>query len=611
MAIKPTQHGIKVLFEQNHTFQVPKYQRGYAWDDQSVADFLSDITRCLNARTTGTPVHHFFGGIVAAKWALADSNRSNHEIIDGQQRLATFVLLIARLRNKMREIVNDLGLNGSLSADEVEAKGFLSETLAQLHGTYLTYRDNVGMKYIEVPKLTLSEADGSFFQALLDGEKAGSERASHERLETAWGLIGAFVDSIIFAGGNYVAGAQKLRLLVNEVLEADCSVIFMATDTRSEAYQIFQVLNDRGVLLTDGDLLRARTMELMDTDKLLQLQGKVAKQWDNALAYGPHEIDSYLRWYFASHEGKRPSSSALADDFMKARFHVVEGTKIDAAKAQTVLLEVKAMSAAFDDLDTMGEGEWPLNADPKVLNWDRERLRILVTHLKHTNAMPLLLSLQLLGARRFAESVASLERFVFRYKTIGNAHVSPMTELYLKHSTAIRSSPSTYKVSALRSDLKALVDQHVPEALFRTNLELIRCVSRAGNGHIRYLLIAIEEHIDWFDKAASGTPKCKDKSFVFDLKNTTLEHVYPRSPKDGEKIPALEMLKETLGNLTILGPQDNNNLENKSFLEKRSFLQKSKLRLNRDIAAHKKWGSKEVRARSASLIEMGVKLFVP
>ena len=52
--------------------------------------------------------------------------------------------------------------------------------------------------------------------------------------------------------------------------------IFMCSDERSEAYQIFQVLNDRGVNLGKGDLLRARTLELLDETKYQRIQTQVS-----------------------------------------------------------------------------------------------------------------------------------------------------------------------------------------------------------------------------------------------------------------------------------------------------------------------------------------------
>lgn len=611
MGIKPTQHGIKVFFEQNHSFRVPKYQRGNAWEDSAVSDFLADIGRCLKTREAGSRTNHFFGGVVAARADVPNSNRTDYEVIDGQQRLASFVLLVARLTHKLESVIDDLDDEGELSADEKTAKRFLTETLSQLRSLYLTYRDNFGMDYVDVPKIVLSVADGDFFQALLDGEPIKRARASHDRLETAWDLMGEFIEDTVFEG-DYVAGAERVRLLANEVLQFDCSVIFMAADSKREAYQIFQVLNDRGVQLTDGDLLRARTMELLDTDALGEIQGKVAKNWDEVLKFEPSKIDDYLRWYFSSHEGKRPTSSALADDFMSVRFRAEDGQLLNAVKAGAMLKEVKAMSEGFAVMDVMGEGEWPLAEDPKVTSWDKGRLDLLVSHLRHTNAMPLLLSLTLLTPPRFAEAVAMIERFVFRYKTIGNAHISPMTKIYEKHAKAIRDAPATYKMKSLRDELTVLLNVQVPAPLFRAKLEELRYVTRGGgNAALRYMLLTIEDYRDWIDDGAAGVPKCKDKTSTVEFLGTTIEHVYPRSAEAGDKVQTLESLKDTLGNLTILGPNEQKKAGNKPFEGKQAILKKSKIRLNREIGDLAKWDATAVKARSKSLIDLAVKIFVP
>lgn len=611
MGIRPNQLAIKALFEQNHTFQVPKYQRGYAWDDQAVTDFLHDIGRCLARRESGSRLNHFFGGIVTVRVDVSNSSRSNYEVIDGQQRLASFVLLVAALIQRMRNELGELKKKAKLSADEKKASAFLTDTVDALRRLYLVYRDSIELEYVEVQKLTLSRADNEFFQKLLDGEEPSPTRASHERLQTAWKLLSAFVEEKLFKAGNLGTTAKLIQLLIDQVLVEDCTVIFMASDTRSEAYQIFQVLNDRGVQLTDGDLLRARTMELLDGKGLASIQENLADTWDEVLAYPPGETDSYLRWYFSSHEGRRPSSSGLADQFLECRFKAKDGEPVAKAAANQILKEARQMSAEFSLLSTMGEGEWPLADNPKVLKWDRERLRMLVVHLKHTNAMPLLLALRLVGPEKFATAVASLERFVFRYKTIGNAHISPMTELYLRHSKKIREAPDTYKISALRTELTELVNKMVPLEVFEANLRQIKYNPRGGNGHIRYFLITLEDYLAWYEQGANGTPKCKDKTRLFDFSNTTLEHVYPRSAKGSDKVAALEAVKDTLGNLTIFGPGDNETLGNKTFADKRASLKASSVRLNRTVGEKADWRKKDVNLRTESLVQMGLKVFVP
>lgn len=610
MAIKTNQLPIKFLFEQNNTFSVPKYQRGYAWDDDAVGDFINDIGRCLTKRIGGGAMNHFFGGIVTVRVDVPDSPRSNFEVIDGQQRLASLVLLVAAIINQMQAAISVMAKKEKLSKEEAKAKNFLIATTKALDGLYLTFTDSVDMEYVVVEKLMLSQADNDYYKGLIEGDAPTATRASHKRLASAWEAAVSFVHDAIFKNVSLSESAKRIQLLVDQVFVKDCTVIFMASDTRSEAYQIFQVLNDRGVHLTDGDLLRARTMELLDDKTVAAVQNSLANTWDSVLAYEPAAIDSYLRWYMASHEGRRPSSSALADQFLACRFKA-NAEPLSKAQAKDILVEVKKIDMEFALLHTIGDGEWPFEQDKKVSRWDRERLRMLVSHLKHTNAMPLLLALHTLGAEKFAQGVASLERFVFRYKTIGNAHISPMTDLYHRHAKAIRDAPEKYKLGALRSELVELVNEKVPLDVFETNLRQVRYNPRGGNGHIRYMMIALEDFRGWYDKGATGGPKARDKMKVLDFSNTTLEHVYPRSASGTDKVASIEPVKHELGNLAIFGPLDNDALANKPFPHKKPALAKSSIQLNRDIGAHDSWNEATITARSEVLIQMALKVFVP
>ncbi len=375
-------------------------------------------------------------------------------------------------------------------------------------------------------------------------------------------------------------------------------------------YQIFQVLNDRGIHLTDGDLLRARTLEVLDQKELSAIQNEVATCWDCVLAYPPPDIDSYLRWYYSSFEGKRPKSSDLAGQFLERRFSSAKAKPLGKAAAEATLDEVKSLDAEFSLLKILSDGDWPYSDHSTVKRWDRERLRMLVTHLKHTNAMPLLLALRLLDARKFADAVVSLERFVFRYKTIGNAHISPATELYLRHAKKIRETRN-YKIKTLREDLADLVDKAVPDSVFEASLQEVRYSPRGSNGHIRYLLITLEDYVKWYDQGAQGIPKCKDKTRIFDFSNTTLEHIYPQSSDTENKDAELEGIKHTLGNLTIFGPNDNDRQGNKPFLQKRDALLKSSLKLNRDVGNSTQWTKDQVNERSNWLVKMALRVFVP
>ena len=613
MAIESNQLSVKILFEQNHTFEIPKYQRGYAWEEDAIDDFIEDISKCLRKRerSPDKPRNHFFGGVVTVRKPISNSNRSNFEVIDGQQRLASFVMLVAAIRETVQQIVHVLDEQDSLSEEDKEVQSFLEATAKTLYNTYLTYKDAILLKYEEVPKLTLSNADDGFFQSIINKQNVNAERASHERIQHAWNQLKQFVQEDVLSSATPLAKAQRLKNLIDGVLPADCTVIFMCSDERVEAYQVFQVLNDRGVHLTDGDLLRVRTMELLDQDGFESMQVRLGNLWDRVLMYSPKEINSYLRWYFASREGKRPRPSNLTDEFLEHRFeHEEHMEEIDGDIAKAIVKEVDEMDSDFLVLNTLSDGDWPYDLNDEITTWDRERVRMLVSHLKHSNAMPLLLSLRLLDAKNFAEAVASIERFVFRYKTIGNVHISRMTKLYLKHAKKIRESEN-YHLNSLRKDLESLVKETVPDNVFKAKLHGMQYSQRSGNAHMRYFFISLEDYADWYSDGANGVPKCKDKTRVFDFSNTTLEHVYPHKAKKKEKDLKLEEVKHTIGNLTICGPEENNKLRNKEFAEKKLILAKSNLKLNRDIAEKDKWTAYHVKRRADSLVKMALKVFVP
>ena len=79
----------------NRIFRVPDYRRGYAWDEQQVGEFLDDLDLLDATRYhyTGTSVLHQ----PSDGKPMMDNEGNSYvetDIVDGQQRLTTIVLLI-------------------------------------------------------------------------------------------------------------------------------------------------------------------------------------------------------------------------------------------------------------------------------------------------------------------------------------------------------------------------------------------------------------------------------------------------------------------------------------------------------------------------------------
>lgn len=115
---------------------VPVYQRSYAWGDEQIADYWTDLKAALDA---GFP-DYFLGTVV-----VADVD-GTAVIIDGQQRLATTTILLAALRDAY-----------AARGDESRADG--------IHNKYIARFDIESAT--DVPRLELNAEDQDFFDSVI------------------------------------------------------------------------------------------------------------------------------------------------------------------------------------------------------------------------------------------------------------------------------------------------------------------------------------------------------------------------------------------------------------------------------------------------------------
>lgn len=122
---------------QNKLFRIPDYQRGYAWQDSQLRDFWEDLLNLQQDR------NHYTGLLSMKalnkdeltkvdkddKWLL-ESGFKAHHIVDGQQRLTTFVILL----NELVEFVSKLPENEGFAEDNMYL-GY--ETIKDIKAKYI------------------------------------------------------------------------------------------------------------------------------------------------------------------------------------------------------------------------------------------------------------------------------------------------------------------------------------------------------------------------------------------------------------------------------------------------------------------------------------------
>ena len=601
LAITPTHLTVGQLFQSNFIFRVPKYQRYYAWDEEQIDDFLKDLDACIAKRRGGGTQHHFLGGIVTVT-KTPQGVRRDVEVIDGQQRLATLTILASELIRAMKALA--LTVN---AAAAVSPKTFLETTATSLWRQYESFAAAVALQVEEVPRLELSKPDKTFFAEMLDPALPAPAvtRRSHENLVKARDKIRAKLGELV-ANGTDVQKAQSLAY-VSEVLATDWTVIHMAADQRSEAYMLFQVLNDRGASLTEGELLRSRTLEILDGVGTQAQSQSVEDAWDAILARKPEDIGEGLRWIYSSYEAKRPGKTTLYDEFMDSRFPAHANVPLSAPQANDVVAATLKLKVDFERIDDILEGRWPYPVlIPQVPLWDRERLRLLIPELKLYICMPLLIATSALTQQVFAEVVHIVERFMYRYKIVVNARVEPASKVFLKHAKIARDTPGAFNVQAMRAELAALLATHAGDALFRNRLNEQKYTTTATTKPLKYLLLTLDAYMPWFAAGAVGAAVAT-KTNVADFSHNTLEHVHAQNAVP--VVPAMAPLINNLGNLAVLSQADNGAAGNKPFAEKKPIFTGSLSPLNQRIGGEAVWGPAEVATHQTLLADLALKVF--
>lgn len=300
------------LIHRRAPFVVPPYQRAYAWNSEDIDDFIKDINTLANKRTTANPYQHFFGGIVCVDhFKPASHEGRQYLVIDGQQRLATFSMVLALIVRELEQI--------SQQAKEQSPSAHASN----IKSDYLEYKsvNNQGQE-LDQPRLVLSKVDKDFFLDLLWNPHLPTPiqgRESHKLLKRAWRKLRR---GLITNRSNKEMSLEKRRknlLDLQTVITDSCHMIHIISNDKSEAYKLFMTLNDRGRSLNAGDLLKSHTLELLEGHDDNQENAEV--YWREILKESDKKIEDFLRAYFTSQTGTRAGRLTLYDDFRKDFFN--------------------------------------------------------------------------------------------------------------------------------------------------------------------------------------------------------------------------------------------------------------------------------------------------
>ncbi len=594
--ITPIYTTIGDIFEKNYLFEVPKYQRYYSWEEEQIEDYIKDIDNIFNNTTDENPIEHFFGGIVVVEKPVPGSTRSQRELIDGQQRITTTILLITALIRKYEELKNSDNLT------------LIESRINKLKEKYMVYNDEINRIPTPVKKLVLSNADSQFFEDIVNNRTGRVGRDSHKRINKAFNKLKKYVNDkidVIVSIEEKTDAIAKIEKLIHK----NCTIIFIDSRTRESAYKLFQVLNDRGAGLTEGDLLKSKTLESLEKHFSLRQAG-VERDWDEILQDEPKIIEQFLRYYYASVCGKRVGRTSLYDDFLKKFFpKLVEVEAVtEEADANEVVDTVAVILSEVKTYRKLINGIWPYDSQQPITDWNRKRLDILVNYLNFDIVYPILLAASHLSEKKFSELVHMLEKFMFRHKSVSNLGHQKLSDLYMAEAVKIRCDPENYRLSELRSKLREYIETECTDVVFRAGLSNLKYRTSGNNKQLKYLFSTLNEHVEWFAAGADGAPKPNTGS-VINYDNVTIEHISSRSA--ATPLPEFEGDKvHSFYNLTLLTGAENDRANNKDFLSKKPIYEGSFYILNKYFTPLAKWDYAAAKEWEEYLKDFACKVFV-
>lgn len=557
MDISPSYITIGKVFEQNFLFEIPKYQRYYAWEDEQVDDYIRDISILMKNRNSKD---HFFGGIVCVEKQVPGSNRQQRELVDGQQRITTTMLLVLSIYKKYEEII-------SQTSDE-EILTIIRKRREKIERKYINYEDEINRKPVVVRHLMVSQADEECYESIITGEPITEKRESHKRMNKAYKKIFAFVTKQIEA----VDINEKINVLadIEDAIDKCCTIIFIDAKTKRDAYALFQVLNDRGKGLTVGDLLKSKTLEIVAKDSSSREEDYILNKWDEILSEEGKVIGKFLSYYYISVMGKRAGTNSLFDDYIENIFEISEDETVytddDRKKVIETVERIYEASQKFRMLQT---GDWPYEDKQPITLWDRNRLKNLINYLDYEITLALLISATELDHQKFNDIVQILEKFMFRYKGICNNKHQKVGDIFMKEARFIRENLATYRVSHLAEQLRPLLSSDAGDALFKENLKSLKYIKKGSNKLIKYLFATLNEYHKWYDDGANGRPHAETGTII-NFENVSIEHIFSQNPQDGDN-PTFDI--NALRNLTLLTLEENGErVKNKPYKEKGDFM---------------------------------------
>jgi len=547
------------LYSQNERLKIPSYQRRYSWEEEQ----FEDLWRDLNEIPPGGS--HFFGTIVFMSGPHLAQGTNEIDIVDGQQRITTVSILLCAIRDHLQENYDEDDI-----AQRVES---INEAL------WIVDRDGErqGMR------LSLGNLDQESYESLINGY---IDEIENGKIESAYEFFRERLDT-------ESDDLSEVKTLHDRILDRLIYVSITAKG-HSEAYQLFETMNNRGLSLSPIDLMKnyllmkASDRGDTDEDRVEDLWGDIIMNIDSLS--GIHDSgETFFRQYFMSSHllgiNQKITKSKLYDP-------TFTDTIDEADDIEELLEDVREKSDLFGNLIEQDISRFSDSENSEINRLLRDAEIVSIT--------PFTLFL-----RAFSETDdVDLLKGIIRHsnsllirRQICDRNTGPHDTIFnhLAQNVFESDDPLQYMEEYLESEGRLPNDEQFKRHFVQEDF--------SRSGRTKYILSKIEE-----DHYGHG-----GKEVVESRYQVHIEHILPERP--GKNLTQLWLepfgisddehddFKKRIGNLTLLEEDPNIRASNRSLERKQEYYteEETDFKMTHELQNRSKWDISEIEERSERL----------
>lgn len=578
---------VHTLFSGPVQFEIPVYQRHYVWNEEDQWEPLwQDIIEIIEVNAKVEEAYnrssHFTGAIVTRHLPVKIGEIPRYEIIDGQQRLTTFQIILCAIA--------DVCHSEKLTDNEGQAAEYLMNS-GLLHNRH---KPDQLRNRNEAYKIIPTQTDLNSFKALIDGNISKSRGT----IRDAYDFFKGKIEKYIRMGDS--SRGQMTSLTYFFLHSFGVAQIQITTGASSE--RIFESVNARGRTINEFDHLRnnvflkARVSAEDHTSAEDQVQYLYENHWKHfedrywTKKLGPDDEEMLLSERFIQHflMAKLGKSSITHRNLFstyereyRAGLPENQGVELEFHELEKYSKVYRVMLDCKYDSETCGE--FHSTRRMKLLAQRMEFYKVLNITILYPLTLYIINELEI-PYNELDKIFDILESYTIRRLLASSQGIPNHSDIFaevIKSVGKAKLSPTELLdyLSGLQEGNKCPNDEAIQTALAQCGGPRISALLT------RYILYRIE-----LVKAASyNTVK---GALRFD-QSLTLEHVMPLKWQRNWPLSDLQnsrlvnernRAKQSIGNLTLLTKETNKDLGNRNFSDKRGLLlEHSGLKLTQEI----------------------------